>query len=58
MGGEALGPVKARYPTVGEFEWVESGVDGLVGEHPHRSSGRGSRMRGFQGGVTRKGDKI
>jgi hypothetical protein len=28
MGGEALGPGKARYPSVGEFEGREAGVGG------------------------------
>jgi hypothetical protein len=31
MGEEALGPVKARYPSVGEFEGGEAGVGGRVG---------------------------
>jgi hypothetical protein len=30
MGGEALGPVKARCPSVGEFQDREVGVGGLV----------------------------
>jgi hypothetical protein len=29
MGGEALGPVKAQYPNVGEFESGERGEGGL-----------------------------
>ena len=28
MGGEVLGPVKARYYSVGEFEGMEAGVGG------------------------------
>ena len=31
MGEEALGPVKARYPSVGECEAGESGVGRWVG---------------------------
>jgi hypothetical protein len=30
MGGEALGPVKALYPNVGEFRGQELGVGSLV----------------------------
>jgi hypothetical protein len=37
MGGKALGPVKACYPSVGECQNVESGVDAWVGKHCHRS---------------------
>jgi hypothetical protein len=40
---EALGPVKARCSSVGEWEGGEAGVDGWVGEHPPRSRGRGMR---------------
>jgi hypothetical protein len=39
MRGEALGPVKAQCPSVGECQGREVGVDGWVGEHPHRSRG-------------------
>ena len=47
VGGEAPGPVKAQYPSVGEsragrWEWV--------GEHPHRSRGREDGTGGFWGG--------
>jgi hypothetical protein len=51
MGGEALGPVKARCPTVGECQDQEVEVGGLV------SRGQRERVRG--GGFrreTRKGD--
>jgi hypothetical protein len=49
MGGETLGPVKASCPSLGEFEGgdirvggcVGVWVGGWVGEHPHRTSGRG-----------------
>jgi len=39
MGGKVLGPVKARFPRVGECQgqWQEL----VGGEHPHRSRGRG-----------------
>jgi hypothetical protein len=45
MGGEALGPVKARCPSVGEFKDKKLGVE----EHPHRS--RGDDIGDFLGGV-------
>jgi hypothetical protein len=41
MGEEALGPVKAQCPSVGECEDGEAGVGGWVVEQPHRSRGRG-----------------
>jgi hypothetical protein len=44
MGGEALGAVKARCPSVGECEGWEAVVDGWVGKHPHRSRGRGDML--------------
>jgi hypothetical protein len=31
MGGEALGPMKASCPSVGECQGLEAGVSGLVG---------------------------
>ena len=49
MGGEALGPVKALSPSVGECQGQEAGVGGLVS--------RGVGM-GVLGGETRKGDNI
>jgi hypothetical protein len=42
MGEEALGPEKARCPSVGEHQHREAGVCGLV------SRGRGNRIGGFQ----------
>jgi hypothetical protein len=47
MGGEALGPVKARCPSVGK---CEVGVSGWVEEHAYRSRGRGDEIGGFQRG--------
>jgi hypothetical protein len=41
MGGEALGPMKAQCPSVGECQDGEVGVGRWVGEHPHRSRGWG-----------------
>jgi len=37
MGGEALCPVKALCPSVGEWQRREMGGNRWVGEHPHRS---------------------
>jgi hypothetical protein len=34
MGGEALGPVKARCPSVGEYQGGEAGVSGVGGVAP------------------------
>jgi hypothetical protein len=42
MGGDALGPGKAPCPRVGGCQGREVGVSGRMGEHPHRSRGRGS----------------
>ena len=58
MGGEALGPVKAQCPSVGECQDREAGVGGWVREHPHRSRGRGDGIGGIQEGGTGKGDNI
>jgi len=41
MGGEALGPAKARCPSVSKCQSREVGRDGWVGEHPHRNRVRG-----------------
>jgi hypothetical protein len=43
MGGEALGPVKALCPSVGEYQGPQLGVGGLVS----RGGGRGNRERGL-----------
>jgi len=40
MGGEALGPVKALCPSIGECLDRKAGVGGWVGEHSHRSRRR------------------
>ena len=37
MGGEVLGPVKARCPSVGECQGREAGVEGWLGEYTHGS---------------------
>jgi hypothetical protein len=44
MQGEALGPVKTQFPSVGECQDKEAGVGGLV------SRGRGDGIGGFQRG--------
>jgi hypothetical protein len=54
-GGEALGPVKAQSPSVGEFEGREVGVGGWVGEHLIEAGGGGMGHRGFGGGKLGKG---
>ena len=54
---EALGPVKAQCPSVGECQGREEGVGRWVGEHPHRSRGRRDGME-ISGGGTWKGNNI
>ena len=49
MRGEALGPVKAHCPRVGEYQVREAGVGGLV------SMGRGEGIEGFQRGNEERG---
>ena len=49
MGGEALGPVKAQWPSVGECQDREDGVGGLV------SRGREDRIGGFWRGNKERG---
>jgi hypothetical protein len=45
IGGKALGPLKTRFPIVGECHVREVGVGGWVrGGYPHRSKGMGDRM--------------
>jgi hypothetical protein len=48
MGGEALGPVKVLYPSIGECQGQEEGVGGLV-------SRKGRKDRGFSEGQLGKG---
>jgi hypothetical protein len=48
MGEEALGPVKARCPSVGECQGQEAGVGGLVCVY-------GGGNRGFSEGKPGKG---
>jgi len=51
IGGEApFGPMKAHFPSVGEFLGVEVGVGAWVGEHPHRSKVKGNGMEICRGG--------
>jgi hypothetical protein len=47
MGREALGPVKAGYPCVGEYQDGKAGVGGKLAEQPHRNRGRGNEIRNF-----------
>jgi hypothetical protein len=48
MGGEALGPVKALNPSVGECQGQEAGVGGLVNREGRRRRDfwRGNQERG------------
>jgi hypothetical protein len=46
MGGEALGPVKAQYPSIGDCQDRELGVGGLVSKG--RRNGIGCFQRGNQ----------
>jgi hypothetical protein len=50
MGREALGPVKAQCPSVGECQCRESGVGMWVRKHLHRNWEREDRIGGFQRG--------
>jgi hypothetical protein len=47
MRGEALGPVKAQCPSVGECQGREAGGDGCIGEHPHRRREREDWIEDF-----------
>jgi hypothetical protein len=51
MGGEAPGPEKAQYPSVGECQDREAGVGGLVNRE------RGNGMAVFRE-ETKKGDNV
>jgi hypothetical protein len=57
MGGEAHGPVKARYPSVGECQGGEAGVGGVSGGVPSWKQGEGGWDRGFLWGGG-KGDNV
>jgi len=37
--------MKAHFPSVGEWQVAEVGVDGWEWEHPHRNRGRGREYR-------------
>ena len=47
MGEKAIGPVKARCPSVWECQGQEVGVGKWVEEHPQRSRGRRNRVGGL-----------
>ena len=50
MGGEALGPVKALSPSVGECQGQEAGVGRLVSRGSGEGTGdfwRGNQERGY-----------
>jgi hypothetical protein len=47
MGGEVLGPMKARWMPQCRGIKDEVGVGGWVEEHPHRSRGRENGIGGF-----------
>ena len=51
MGGEALGPVKVLFPSIGEYQGREAGVGRLM------NRGRGGD-KGFLEGELRKGNSI
>jgi hypothetical protein len=46
-GTEALGPVKARFPSVGKCQGGKVGMGGWEGHHSHRSRRRGDWIGGF-----------
>ena len=48
MRGEALGPVKALCPSVGECQGQEAGVGGLVSRGRERGIGGGGFQKGNQ----------
>jgi hypothetical protein len=51
MGGEALGPVKARCPRVGEGQGMEAGMGGWGSTLIEAEGGGG--IEGFRGGQVR-----
>jgi hypothetical protein len=56
MRGEALGPVKAQFSSVGECEGREAGVDGW-GHTLIEAGGEGMGKGVSRGGRIRKGTK-
>ena len=46
MGGEAFGPVKAHFPSVGKCQGAELGKGGWEREHLHGGNGSGRRNWG------------
>jgi hypothetical protein len=46
--GEALGPLKTGYASIGEYQGSEVGVGGWVGEHSHRNRKREDEIAGFR----------
>jgi hypothetical protein len=55
VGGEALGPVKARCPSVRECQGLEVGVGGWVRKHPYRSRRSIDEIGVFQRGNRERG---
>ena len=55
MRGEAFGPVKAQFPSVGECQGSKGEVGGWVGEHPHRNRGRLVGIGGLWRGNWKRG---
>ena len=58
MRRKALGPGKARCPTVGECQGWEASLGEWVAEHIPRSRGREDRRGDFLGEGTGNGDNI
>jgi hypothetical protein len=58
VGEMVLGPEVVRCPSVGECQSRKVGVGEWVGEHPHRSRGRGDGIEVVSRGETWKGDNI
>jgi hypothetical protein len=48
MGGEALGPVKALCPSIGECQGQEAGVGGLVSREREEGIGGFQRESAFE----------
>ena len=47
MGGEALGPVKALYPNVEEWQGQKAGVGGLVSKGAREGFSEGKLEKGI-----------